>query len=1371
MSCPIKTDPSWVKLNKILGDEQAAYKVWGAHNGSLPRIDSPTEIRKRIKFKYGPISNLQVAIIQKQLSIYNKDYNTSHRLETDIASGSSYSAKLVVNYMPSLRNFIYDERTTQVINTVEDGDESIDVVVTKAVSDIIVQEGNQYIVDGEVYPSYEDARNSLFENEFQLRASGVASENFELNELMEDILAKQGISVEYIDDFKERYGVDGVAVADMLNKMVYVANGKAGLDTLPEETAHFIMALLGENHPLYKAAYKVITSTTEYQQVKEEYFTQYKGNEDLLKQEAMGKVLAQYFIKRFEAKEALPVPVKSIFERIFNWFNNIFKKVDNTQLQSKLDEVFGTIANQTFSGDLKVTTDDLGQDNLFSLESATTAAKTAVAKLKQEREKLRRRATTEKGMDDLNTIERAIAVIDRKIEHGMITDAITGFMDYSIRNELNHLVRFRNEYISGNDTTIPEPYVVNNMRAVIQLHGGIIRDMRNVLEKDNDPVLKEYFNNRMVKNVGKVSLGGVTPDEVTVREQFDGAFSMISILSDFLNDIELRSGAEALAKNDNYQHSTEYYMEILKSTIGDTNGIVNMFTPMFTSNDAITRVVYKIINDVYNETHREVFNRSAKLRDLQIEMEKAGFNDMTMFHEKDANGNPTGYILAEHKWGEYAIERDKMHAAVEALFGESFYDIDIYTLRRSDEPANKELVKKYDELVKAFRKKYEYFDSTTGTYHAQPLVNEEYKRVINLHPTVKAYYDELLKRHMDTKALLPKAQRTGPNKYLVPQITKNVAQLIKYSDNTLMKQLWGKTKESFIKTNMDTEFGDTGGDVHASNGSAIKTVPMYYTKKLDDMKMLSNDFTTMYALFDEMATNFRALMEKQEDIELVLRLMGERSVYKTAKDKEKEESGAATGLSKKGAETADYKRLIDFLDMHMFSREKKDIKVKLKDKEIDVTKAGYKLISYLRDRNLFMQIFTIASGFIKSNIDSLLEDVYGEFSTFESKRWATLELTKLSKEYLLETGKRAKTNKVDAMFGYFGIIGNIKELFDKLDIDNALGRVGKEEIIYSGYTQVSLMTKGTFVLSLLDNYRLVNGKFIRKSEFTKLINDGQKLGAWSDYKDKTLYEAYDVVNGSFKVKDEYKKYVTKEFENFIHGVIKNRTAVIEGTLNRIDKGAIFNNFLGQALMMHRSWMVSSITEGFKKKHLNPITGMEEEGFRRTGIKYIWGSAGMLYKAFSAKGLTFKQKLALIKFRELEGYERQNIFKLAVDMSAMAVLAAFTYVVHQAFKDDDEDEWWTRALCYLATRAYMEQSAMYNIKEFTGILNSPSAATSIFDTTDTLFKSFLHNSEIEYGAYEGMTQREKALIQLSLLKNMFELQHPEQKDKYLLNQIL
>lgn len=1376
ISCPIKTDPSWVKLNNILRNETAAYQVYISHGGVLPRIDTPAELKKRIKFSYGNRTSATVARVQKLLSVYNRDYNTSHRLEVTETSGSSESMKLIVNYMPRIHNLIYDNRTTKIVDV---PDSHTDVTVTKSINDIITQDGNQYFINGELYPSYEDARASLFDDEYQLSASGVEAENIELNEVLEGIMERVGVSVENIDNFKDVYGVDGVAVADMANKIIAVAKGKADITTLPEESAHFILAMLGTEHPLYKAAYKVIEQTDVYQQVKTEYGALYNNSEERLRIEAMGKLLGSYYIQRFENKSDLPIPVKSVFDRIINWLTRLFKGVDTVPLQTKLDEVFGQLANKTFSGDLILSDSNLSSDKYFELGSTKNELQRTVARLKHELESLRDRSD-DKTYATKEALRIAIETLTEKLDKAQISVGIEQYLDYAIRNELNHLIRIKDDYLSGKNPEIPNSFIVNSMRSVVKLHGTILKDTRHALAIENDPSLNDFFNNKLMTNVANVTIGNVRSDKTTVKEQFDAATAMVSQLDDFIKFISIKTGSKALIDS-GYLPDGVNPEDILRSSVGDSTSPASLFMPIYTSNDVISRVFYKTITNIYLENHRDVLTRGNNLKRLQLEMEAAGFTDMTMFHEKDSNGKATGYLLNPEKWGEYNQARDKMIKRIESIFGEPFYDIDIKTLKESKDPENIKLVNTYNNIFNEFRNEFEYYEPNGQVWIAKPKYNPEYKRVINLHPTVKAYYDALVELHNMSKERLPRVQNLDRNFWLVPQMTKHVSQVLKYSDNTLMSQMYSKAKELVKFDARDDEFGDVTGDVHIFNGSAIKTVPMYFTKKLSDMSALSNDFTSMYALYDEMSSNFKSLSEHREDIELVLSLMADRLVYKNEADKKLEESGQVVGLGKRGSETKDFARLVSFVDRNVFYHHKKQIIVKLPinipgvGRELNLTKAGYGFLSMVRAINLFAQVFTITAGLIKSSIDNALEDVYGEFSTPESKRWAMAEYGKKTIKGVNETGRRMKSNKVKAALDYFGVSGDTRKLFDKLDIRSKFGRVGKDDVIYGGYEQVSNMTRGTFVLSMMDNYRLVGDKFIRKSEFKKL-SETKRLGNWNDYRDKSLYNAYDVVNGGLVVKPEYSKYITKDFENYVHGVIRNRTAIIEGLLNKEDKGAIFGNFFGEALMLHRGWMVTSITDGFKSKRVNPITGLTEEGFRLTGIRMLGRTGKMIWKAITTNNASATERLAMINFKggwnNLEGYEKRNILKLSLDASMFALLGVISLLLHKSDMGDDEDDsWWERALLYLSTRAVLEQGALYNPKELMNILNSPSAATNTLDTLDAFVRSFAANEEIEYGPYENMTPRQKAIIKLTIFKNMYELQNPEIKDKYITNQIL
>lgn len=167
--------------------------------------------------------------------------------------------------------------------------------------------------------------NALSDLQFQL-SSTLQKADAALDQKMIEFLKPLGITVEMLEDLKARTGVDAVGAADIINKIILVAKGKADISTLPEETAHFFVELMGNQHPTVKALMSKITEWDGYQAVKDEYLSQYGGNEAKVKKEAIGKLIAQHIVSKANAPKSLLQEIKDFIKealKIFdiNWIN------------------------------------------------------------------------------------------------------------------------------------------------------------------------------------------------------------------------------------------------------------------------------------------------------------------------------------------------------------------------------------------------------------------------------------------------------------------------------------------------------------------------------------------------------------------------------------------------------------------------------------------------------------------------------------------------------------------------------------------------------------------------------------------------------------------------------------------------------------------------------------------------------------------------------------------------------------------------------------------------------------------------------------------------------------------------------------------
>jgi len=170
------------------------------------------------------------------------------------------------------------------------------------------------------------------ETSYQLDNKGTP-ESAKVNKSLQKFMDAIGINVQTVKNMQQRFGIDAVAAADIMNKIIFVAEGKADITTLPEEVAHFFVQLLPEGHPLLVSMMSEIEKNPIYQQVYNEYKEIYKGDVNKIKREAIGKVIAEEIIKNGN---------KDTNERIVRWWNKVWdyiKNLFNSNLRAKLNYI------------------------------------------------------------------------------------------------------------------------------------------------------------------------------------------------------------------------------------------------------------------------------------------------------------------------------------------------------------------------------------------------------------------------------------------------------------------------------------------------------------------------------------------------------------------------------------------------------------------------------------------------------------------------------------------------------------------------------------------------------------------------------------------------------------------------------------------------------------------------------------------------------------------------------------------------------------------------------------------------------------------------------------------------------------------------
>ena len=158
--------------------------------------------------------------------------------------------------------------------------------------------------------------------QYQLTSQEINKADDKLDKKLLNFISLYGVQVKEIDNFKEKFGVDALAVTDVLNKIIYYSVNKK-LDTIPEETAHIVVMLMGQTNTLINDLINNIKDWSGYQNIYNEYILIY-NNEKQVKIEAIGKLIAECLIENWEHR------VKKE--------NNIIKAVANTIAINILNE-------------------------------------------------------------------------------------------------------------------------------------------------------------------------------------------------------------------------------------------------------------------------------------------------------------------------------------------------------------------------------------------------------------------------------------------------------------------------------------------------------------------------------------------------------------------------------------------------------------------------------------------------------------------------------------------------------------------------------------------------------------------------------------------------------------------------------------------------------------------------------------------------------------------------------------------------------------------------------------------------------------------------------------------------------------------------
>ena len=656
---------------------------------------------------------------------------------------------------------------------------------------------------------------------------------------------------------------------------------------------------------------------------------------------------------------------------------------------------------------------------------------------------------------------------------------------------------------------------------------------------------------------------------------------------------------------------------------------------------------------------------------------------------------------------------------------------------------------------------------------------------------------DLLKSTMDeANSMIP--QRSLYRDGLLPQITGHRMSLI--GRNLTSKSNLFATLGYAIQDTFGYKYSETDGEATTNmdiprrpDGTYVNNIPIRYVRRIEDRRLLTTDVVGSIIEFYNMAYNFKHKSENLSKLEIIQQALQACAEASRIKPAPRQAQKVSNMLSQR------------YYGKTTVLTGDNDQQTKSNQRVIQTAKTFKKLASYAM---LAANFTTIQVGYFDAMLSSFCDAIGGRYMTGTDFRWGFFNAIKHLVKIIPNIGNPIVNDKLAAAMQYNQLTKNNSNLFDRTD-QSKLARFTHEFFMMGGYTLSDYMVNASVLLSFYHSCRLItlpNGKqeFLNKNEAVNtLMKNGytqkEATSVWKKSK-ITLWDAYEVQNGLFKVKDQYKGIVTTRTKNLMAKKLEDRTAAYNGVMPVSERAKLQQNVLGSYITLMRGFIFNQYFEHFHTGNIYAKDGKEKTSafseYYRDDLGYenlrTGEYQGAVFKDFinvlarPARNLAAKYNLCEKGHGLTENQKysiRRSIAELAI-IAGLIFLTAFGMVgwVFGGDGDDDKDPVWALnlidpegredcnfldvntqninssfknwirwKLLTLTTKLINERTTTWWPGTITDIVKSPTTATSflddlgtMFDFTTDIFRGNLREP-IRSGGYKSMSKGTKDIL--------------------------
>lgn len=1219
-----------------------------------------------------------------------------------------------------------------------------------------------------------------------------------LNNQLRGLMRNIGFDVEVRDDLT--YGgifdpLSGKETADGLRTIIQIAKGEQGEEAFPEEFSHFMIEGL-INEPLVQRILNSLNSEDVLKEVLgdnfDEYNTLYRGDLNMLRKEAAGKLLQNQITKL----DKVPVS-QSLFSRLWNMIKNIFGKLNSSTIDKAISDANNNIeklATSIMNGSIIPLFDkSLLQDAkpLYNISKDINKLQELAEKsLKLYSKRLniiRLRSKNGKYSDeDLESIKK----LQKLNEEKKYVQSSLAFLTDSL-SEIETLQKDINRLSEEDPRADTELTKISNISMTLRR----IKEFADAYT----PIIKDMTNMLNLKNMGEIEISD--EDAITIENLALRINKILNGINNTYEDLRFNTvfnfflpywGEDKIIELGKNKGDLITLEMVLKTALKDIGGADRWIMALGESNDMLLQLIDKVIKSSQNKRDNILEEILFGLRSIHTSLTKAGYNTDFMY-EKDEKGKPTGRLLSDIDFVKFNKERTE------------------YINKLKDEGLESYIIQTKVEAWERKRTESVIVDASTGRIELLPSKSMYgVDRISKLSPEQKEYYDKMMEVKARLDSFVP-ARYT--NTFNAVQIRNDIAEGISNNITNPKKSaklIMENFKDRFIVRSDNDEFGNIALDLESFNDWAtthkidisteelrkaadkkyrrylndsrkqvmldfanrkVENLPVYYTTPLEDMSRLSTDFTSSILAYASMAVNYHEMNKIVDVMELARDLARDRDVQQSSGGKQLMESFKVAhkvfteAYTKKGDATNIVGRIDDHYASVIYGQRKKDHgSIKVFGENVSIAQTADALKSYTGEIGLALNLFSAINNVLMGKMQMFIESIGGEYYNLKDSAIGKKNYYALLPQYLAELNSLKKNGKLGLLIDKFDALEEFyKDLkskeFYKSPISRILGDANLMFLNTSGEHYLhcrnmlamlnanKVQNSSGNMVTLYDSYTTVEQKDKKGNSLGSvlLLKDGTKteneklLFTKSMYKElddlQNISEERSLTNSETERLSELLdiKSFTNDYTNNLKMKIGKISQSLNGAFNDDDKGALHRHALGRLVAQFKQWMPAHYMRRFGKSRYDTRLDQFREGYYLTIGKFVWNVIKDIRRANFHLATNYSQ---------LTKHEQANIKRALAELTMFGILSGLVTLMGP--EKDRKGVWGGRMAIYQAKRLKLEMSATIPIhpeflKNLMTIVQSPSASIKSFNNIAGLFQFNAMFNEIESGRYKGWNE--------------------------------